>query len=355
MTRPIAARRGWWWRVGIYLLMALIMVAMHAVQWWQPHRTRSSVWSDEQAALRLLDQQITPPRLMSAVVQEPALGIALILLVLLALGAWLAGGVLLASWWSAGRLALPCASKSVPAVPVIWSMGDVLRIAMLGLFAAHMLPAMQLVHVVRHQPTDLHEWILASMLTLDGTVLVAVFVMAARRLGARWPRAIGWRTRRWWQSVGQGLVGYVATIPPLSIAVLIVVVLATAFRYEPPPEPVLGLLLNETRWSVLLAGSLFIAVLGPVVEETFFRGVLYAALRRRWGVRWGLLASGVCFAALHTTPVGFLPIWLLGVVLAYLYETTGSLVPSITLHILHNTAILASVWLTKGMLGVMGR
>ena len=38
---------------------------------------------------------------------------------------------------------------------------------------------------------------------------------------------------------------------------------------------------------------------------------------------------------------------LLGAFLAYLYEKTGSLVPAITVHVLHNGAIMFIVFMTR--------
>jgi membrane protease YdiL (CAAX protease family) len=40
---------------------------------------------------------------------------------------------------------------------------------------------------------------------------------------------------------------------------------------------------------------------------------------------------------------------ILGILLAYLYEKTGSLVPSITVHITHNLASLFMVFLVKAL------
>lgn len=81
---------------------------------------------------------------------------------------------------------------------------------------------------------------------------------------------------------------------------------------------------------------LFIAIIAPVVEELFFRGVVYAAIRKRWGVAPGLVISSVLFAILHLTAYTLLPIALIGIALAYLYEKTGSLGPPIILHALNN-------------------
>ncbi len=65
-----------------------------------------------------------------------------------------------------------------------------------------------------------------------------------------------------------------------------------------------------------------------------------AAARRALGRHTAVLASALFFAAAHVQPVEFLPILILGIVLAYLYEYTGSLVPGMIAHAVNNLAAL---------------
>jgi len=54
-----------------------------------------------------------------------------------------------------------------------------------------------------------------------------------------------------------------------------------------------------------------------------------------------ILISGFVFALIHWNAYVFLQIFVLGLMLAYLFEKTGSLVAPITVHICHNTVTLA--------------
>lgn len=83
-----------------------------------------------------------------------------------------------------------------------------------------------------------------------------------------------------------------------------------------------------------------VALVAPIVEEIFFRGFLYGGLRGRIGVVGAMLASSVFFTALHFTLELFLPIFVLGLFLAWLYEYTGSLYPGILLHAANNALAL---------------
>lgn len=89
-----------------------------------------------------------------------------------------------------------------------------------------------------------------------------------------------------------------------------------------------------------------VALVVPVGEEIFFRGLTYGALRRALGRHAGVLASAVFFAAAHVQAVEFLPILILGVILAYLYEYTGSLVPGMIAHAVNNLAALVLFYVT---------
>jgi len=78
------------------------------------------------------------------------------------------------------------------------------------------------------------------------------------------------------------------------------------------------------------------AIIAPFFEELLFRGFLYRALRDRLGVGAALILSSLLFAMVHPSGYTLLPLFGLSCILALLYERTGSLVPSIALHSLHN-------------------
>ncbi len=94
---------------------------------------------------------------------------------------------------------------------------------------------------------------------------------------------------------------------------------------------------------------LLVACVVPVGEEIFFRGLAYGALRRALGRHTAVFASALFFAAAHVQPVEFLPILILGIVLAYLYEYTGSLVPGMIAHAVNNLAALVLFYVTPSI------
>ncbi len=96
-------------------------------------------------------------------------------------------------------------------------------------------------------------------------------------------------------------------------------------------------------------------VVAPVAEEVFFRGYLYAGLRTRLGLGWGLAISGAIFALAHGIPGVFPPIFLMGVMLALLYELTGLLWPSIALHAAINSLAFTAAYVASKYPSLFGQ
>ncbi len=75
-----------------------------------------------------------------------------------------------------------------------------------------------------------------------------------------------------------------------------------------------------------------LGALVPIVEEVTFRGLIHRTLRTRWSLLPSATVSGLVFAAAHLDVPHLLPLFLVGFVLAWSYERTGSLWGSIVPH-----------------------
>jgi membrane protease YdiL (CAAX protease family) len=75
----------------------------------------------------------------------------------------------------------------------------------------------------------------------------------------------------------------------------------------------------------------------PIGEEFFFRGFLYNSAKRRLGIVGGTLLSAVVFGVIHGGPFQILGIIPMGILLAVMYEYTGSLWVPMIMHALNNT------------------
>ena len=77
-------------------------------------------------------------------------------------------------------------------------------------------------------------------------------------------------------------------------------------------------------------------VVAPLVEEIFFRGLLFRAYLEHRGPLVAYVVSSVLFALPHLNLQAFVPIVVLGWVLAWLYRRTGSLTPAWVAHAFNN-------------------
>lgn len=111
-----------------------------------------------------------------------------------------------------------------------------------------------------------------------------------------------------------------------------------------PPEIPPGIVLPGAG-----AALTFIALVlwTPFTEEVFFRGFVFAGLWPRLGSTGAIIVSALIFSLFHVAPGVLIPIFITGVLLAWLYRRTGSLWPSIVAHAGQN-----AIALTVTMLGL---
>ncbi|SDI43955.1 CPBP family intramembrane glutamic endopeptidase [Desulfosporosinus hippei] len=88
-------------------------------------------------------------------------------------------------------------------------------------------------------------------------------------------------------------------------------------------------------------------VVAPIKEEMFFRGLIYPPLRQIFGRGKGILLTGLFFAALHLEIIRFLPLFIGGVVLTWLYERSSSIWPAIVAHGTWNVLMALALWIQR--------
>jgi len=89
-------------------------------------------------------------------------------------------------------------------------------------------------------------------------------------------------------------------------------------------------------------------VIVPLKEELIFRGLIYPPLRNAYGKGKGIFATALFFGLMHFDIIRFLPLFLGGLVLTWLYEKTKSLWPSIIAHGIWNMLMTILMWWQKG-------
>lgn len=174
-------------------------------------------------------------------------------------------------------------------------------------------------------------------------LIVATLAIARQPIfGKRFELAkIGWKRGSAGTDALWGLGAALANVP---ILVVVAFVSDLAFRGLPPPEhpTTVSLSSDSSFWAVAIT-LLLASVMAPIVEETIFRGFLVPAMSRATGgAIGGWIVGGVAFAAIHPTGVpAWLPLAAVGAMAAAVNHQTGSIISSVVMHAVHNTAILA--------------
>jgi membrane protease YdiL (CAAX protease family) len=109
--------------------------------------------------------------------------------------------------------------------------------------------------------------------------------------------------------------------------------------FQPDPQEIIEEIEEERETLKLVALGVLVVLAAPVSEEVFFRGFLFGGLRGRLSFWPAAVISGLLFGLVHL-PGGALqvpPLAVFGVLLAWLYERTGSLGPPILMHVIQNS------------------
>lgn len=92
-----------------------------------------------------------------------------------------------------------------------------------------------------------------------------------------------------------------------------------------------------------------VALLAPLTEELFYRGMVYPVFRSYIGKAWGMCAAGGVFALVHGDLWRAVPLAAGGIFLCYIYEKTGSILVSTLTHGIWNGALALLIYLGMGM------
>ena len=192
------------------------------------------------------------------------------------------------------------------------------------------------------EPTLLTPWLLGAF---EGLMALAVWIFGVRKyrvpwrnVGVRAPEARSGESKRpLWSSVILvpmlallvsliAMGAYAAIVEALNIEILVPDAL---------PEDLLGSGLTR-----VLIGSV-VVFWGPFAEEVFFRGFLLGGLIASLGEARAAVASAAVFAVAHLMVGSMIPLFITGLMLAWLYLRTRSIWPPLAAHSAQNFLALS--------------
>lgn len=176
--------------------------------------------------------------------------------------------------------------------------------------------------------------------TLTGLVMAIVFTLAVYFIALK-PHKLTWKavgvqrfSNRYWKWIIFWSIF-------LIISSVLVLTVMDLFQIEWENNKTEAIQSNIT-WLTVLIAFISAAIISPIYEEIFYRGFLYKWFRAKWGIGAGIVISSIIFTVVHIPTYNTLPInFITGVVFAWTYEKTGSILPAIVIHGLFNgTAII---------------
>jgi hypothetical protein len=90
-------------------------------------------------------------------------------------------------------------------------------------------------------------------------------------------------------------------------------------------------------WQFLVLIVILIGFIIPIVEELFFRGIIYSLLRNNLRQLYSYLISAVIFGMVHTSLPVAVAAFFSGLLLAWIAENSQSIFPPIISHVINNS------------------
>jgi membrane protease YdiL (CAAX protease family) len=132
---------------------------------------------------------------------------------------------------------------------------------------------------------------------------------------------------------------------PVALAAVYVVSFLHDLVVHPTRQAIVGEFPRTAAGIVLFV--ILAVVMAPLFEEVFFRGFLFRGFSSSWGWVTGACVSAAVFGLAHLQLDVFVPLFALGLALAWVYKRTGSLWTSIAFHALFN-ALSVLAWALTG-------
>jgi len=144
---------------------------------------------------------------------------------------------------------------------------------------------------------------------------------------------------------GNILKGVVVGFILLTVSIFSEKLYTTMLFITPAQHPLLVQVENATTWQELMVPLFLAGVLAPVTEEMLYRLFTFLPMNERWGFWGGAIASALVFAVMHFNLYWFGEMIVVGVGLAFVYHSTGSLISGMIAHSVINTSKILMLFL----------
>jgi membrane protease YdiL (CAAX protease family) len=181
--------------------------------------------------------------------------------------------------------------------------------------------------------------VIGSQAAAYPVILLFMFMLVRSRSKEPFGEAIRWN----WPG---------ATAPAfIACGVILALVVDGLARFLPIPKSLpMDTYFHDASSAYMMAA--FGVTLAPLLEEVFFRGLLYPLLWRAFGLVTGVLLTALAFAGIHGAQLAYawapvLSIFVVGIVFTIVRVKTDSVASSFLMHCGYNFALFAALWLAS--------
>lgn len=229
------------------------------------------------ASSSIFDQKV-----MEAISSNQVLHIIFLLIALIFLFFILAGLVIDTLFVSARIMDKEPVTVTRTVSPADWGIWDIGKVIIIFFFAESV-TSLGMIYAALFLP-DLFvehnlQMIMASTV-LDVIAIASIFYFILRP-GRQGIDTLGLTAKNMLLNIKYGVAAYAGLIPILLGVTLVAAALFKIFNIPVEPQQVVEMLKEETKTPSLICIAVFASFLGPFMEEIFFRGFVYGALRKR--------------------------------------------------------------------------
>lgn len=167
--------------------------------------------------------------------------------------------------------------------------------------------------------------------TLTGLTIAVVLIIGVYLIALR-PHKLSWKevgikrfpSSYWWKIPIWLLITIVLSVAAVLLTTLV------GNNLDNSKTESLQQNINLITFLIALVSA---GIISPVYEEIFYRGFIYRWLRVRLGMGWGIVLSSLIFTLAHFPTLNVMPaVFVGGIVFAWAYEKTGSVIPGMIIH-----------------------
>ncbi|MEM0965597.1 MAG: CPBP family intramembrane glutamic endopeptidase [Verrucomicrobiota bacterium] len=224
-----------------------------------------------------------------------------------------------------------------------FSLADILLILFLAVVLLILAPfaGMTLVDLIKEEGTNYDQYVSIGATFLMQVGLVAIILGFVHKRG--WS-IIGFFRQDglpFWPAFCQSMHLFLRYLPLVWLTAVFWGMLLWGIQQlgigiQPAPQVAAEWIANAESVGYMFTLGLMVVIGAPISEELVFRGFLYRFLREIGPARLSLIVSSILFSLIHANLQNFLPLCMIGLLLAKVYEDTKDIRTPILFHAFFN-------------------